>query len=96
MATVAAQGINSFKFFMAYKGSFMVEDDALLRGMERCAALVREAGGEVVGSVQLYDRLEALVDLGVPNVALIEYAAPENFAAATCPLCRDGIPVTRF
>lgn len=76
----------------------LLADDVRNTGktLERCAALVREAGGEVVGSVQIYDRLESVVDLGVPNVALIEYAAPENFAAASCPLCRDGVPVTRF
>lgn len=76
----------------------LLADDVRNTGktLERCAALVREAGGEVVGAVQIYDRLEAVVDLGVPNVALIEYQAPENFAAATCPLCRDGVPITRF
>ena len=31
---------------------------------QRCAALVEEAGGAVVGTVEIYDRLEALVDLG--------------------------------
>jgi orotate phosphoribosyltransferase len=76
----------------------LLADDVRNTGktLERCAALVREAGGEVVGAVQIYDRLEPVVDLGVPNVALIEYQAPENFAAATCPLCRDGVPITRF
>ena len=76
----------------------LLADDVRNTGktLERCAALVREAGGEVVGAVQIYDRLEAVVDLGVPNVALIEYQAPENLAAADCPLCRDGIPITRF
>jgi orotate phosphoribosyltransferase len=76
----------------------LVADDVRNTGktLERCAVLVAEAGGEVVGSVQIYDRLEAVVDLGVPNVALIEYPAPQNYAAADCPLCRDGVPVTRF
>jgi hypothetical protein len=36
------------------------------------------------------------VDLGVPNIALIEYQAPENFPVASCPLCKDGTPITRF
>lgn len=63
---------------------------------EHCAALVREAGGEVVATVEIYDRLTAVVDLGVPNIALIEYAAPENFADGACPLCRDGVPITQF
>jgi hypothetical protein len=46
--------------------------------------------------VQIYDRLEPLVDLGVPNIALLEYPAPENYAGADCPLCRERVPFTRF
>ena len=62
----------------------------------RCAGLVREAGGTVLATVEIYDRLEAIADLGVPNVALAEYRAPENFTASTCPLCKAGTPITRF
>ena len=62
----------------------------------RCAALVQEAGGTVVATVEIYDRCEAAVDLGVPNIALAEYAAPENFVASDCPLCQAGVPITKF
>ena len=62
----------------------------------RCAALVNDAGGVVVATVEIYDRCEAVTDLGVPNVALAEYRAPENYKAAECPLCRTGVPITRF
>jgi len=62
----------------------------------RCAALVREAGGTVVATMEIYDRLEAITDLGVPNIALADYKAPENFKASECPLCRSGVPITRF
>jgi orotate phosphoribosyltransferase len=62
----------------------------------RCASLVREAGGIVVATVEIYDRGEAIVDLGVPNIALAEYQAPENYKAEDCPLCRSGRPITRF
>ena len=76
----------------------LLADDVRNTGktFERCAALVREAGGEVLATVQIYDRLESVVDLGVPNIALIDYQAPENFAADQCPLCQDGTPITRF
>jgi len=63
---------------------------------ERCAALVREGGGTVVATAEIYDRMEAVVDLGVPNIALAEYKAPDNYPAADCPLCRSGVPVTTF
>ena len=62
----------------------------------RCAALVNEAGGTVVATVEIYDRCEAVVELGVPNIALAEYKAPENYKASECPLCKAGVPITRF
>jgi orotate phosphoribosyltransferase len=62
----------------------------------RCAELVRAAGGSVVATAQIYDRMEAVFDAGVPNVALAEYKAPENHEASSCPLCRAGAPITAF
>jgi len=62
----------------------------------RCAALVKEAGGTVLATMQIYDRLEAMTDLGVPNFALAEYKAPDNFKASACPLCLSKVPITRF
>jgi len=62
----------------------------------RCAALVKDAGGTVVATAQIYDRCEAVVDLGVPNIALADYRAPENYKADACPLCKAGTPITRF
>ena len=61
-----------------------------------CAALVESAGGILVATIEIYDRGEALVDLGVPNIALAEYQAPANHKVAECPLCREGTPITRF
>jgi orotate phosphoribosyltransferase len=62
----------------------------------RAKAAIEEAGGTVIGSVQICDRLEAVVDIGVPNFALTEYRAPENHAVGHCPMCQSGTPVTRF
>ena len=62
----------------------------------KCAALVMAAGATVLATVEIYDRMEAIIDLGVPNVALAEYKAPENFRVGDCPLCRAGVPITRF
>src|SRR5881409_1746383 len=59
----------------------------------RCAALVKEAGATVVATVEIYDRLESITDLGVPNIALAEYRDPENYQAGDCPLCRAGTPI---
>ncbi len=62
----------------------------------RAKAAIDEAGGTVIGTVQICDRLEAIVDIGVPNFALTEYRAPENHPVGNCPLCQSGVPVTRF
>jgi orotate phosphoribosyltransferase len=64
--------------------------------LARCAQLVKDAGGTVIASIQIYDRLEAVTDPGVPNFALAEYKAPENYKASACPLCADRMPITRF
>jgi orotate phosphoribosyltransferase len=76
----------------------LLADDVRNTGQtfERCAALVGEAGGTVVGTVEIYDRMETVVDLGVPNVALAEYRAPDNHPADSCPMCRSGRLVTAF
>ena len=50
----------------------------------------------MIATVEIFDRLEAIVDLGVPNYALAEYEAPENYPAAECPMCRAGEPITTF
>lgn len=76
----------------------MLADDVRNTGktFQRCAELVREAGGTVIATVEICDRLEAVADAGVPNYALAEYRAPENYPAAECPMCRAGEPITTF
>jgi orotate phosphoribosyltransferase len=76
----------------------LIVDDVRNTGQTfaRCAALVREAGGTVIATAEIYDRMEAMVDVGVPNFALAEYKAPENYPVGECPLCRAGEPVTTF
>ena len=64
--------------------------------LARCAALVRDSGGEVIATAEIYDRLEAVAEVGVPNFALAEYKAPDNYEAADCPLCRSAVSVTTF
>lgn len=64
--------------------------------LAKCAALVKDAGGTVLATAQICDRCEATVDLGVRNVALVDYPAPENYTAADCPLCKTGVPIAQF
>jgi orotate phosphoribosyltransferase len=76
----------------------LLADDVRNTGgtMRRCAALVREAGGVLLATIEIYDRMEALGELDVPNIALAEYKAPQNFNVRDCPLCKSGQPITRF
>ena len=76
----------------------LLADDVRNTGktFQRCAELIREAGGIVLATVEICDRLEAVATLDVPNYSLVEYEAPENYAAAECPMCRAGEPVTTF
>jgi orotate phosphoribosyltransferase len=76
----------------------LLADDVRNTGktFQRCAELVRQAGGTVLATVEICDRLEAMVDVGVPNYALVDYKAPDNYPAADCPMCKDGEPITSF
>lgn len=56
-AVVEAQGITTFKHFMAYKGALMVNDDELFASFRRCGelgaiALVHAENGDVVAELQ--------------------------------------------
>jgi orotate phosphoribosyltransferase len=62
----------------------------------RCTELVQHAGGVVIATVEICDRLEAVVDAGVTNYALAEYPVPDNYPASECPMCRAGEPITTF
>lgn len=62
----------------------------------QCAELVREAGGDVIATAQIYDRMAAVATLDVPNFALLEYDAHDIYTASTCPQCAAGVPMTSF
>src|SRR4029450_505778 len=90
--TYAGDGFTLRSFYakqMAGQG-VLIADDVRNTGktFERCAELVRQAGGTVLATVEICDRLEAIADAGAPNFALAEYRAPENFPAADCPMCK--------
>jgi orotate phosphoribosyltransferase len=76
----------------------LIVDDVRNTGttLKRCADLVTAAGGGVIGTMQIVDRCEACVSLDVPNVALVDYKAPPNYPAASCPMCASGVPITAF
>src|SRR5580765_5745006 len=70
----------------------LLADDVRNTGktFERAKSLVEGAGGVVLATVEIYDRMEAMVDLGVPNFALAEYKAPENYEIGRAS-CRERV-----
>jgi orotate phosphoribosyltransferase len=76
----------------------LLADDVRNTGktFQNCAQLVQDAGGTVIATAQICDRMEAMVDLGVPNYPLVEYRAPENYPFGQCPMCKAGEPITSF
>ncbi|HYE86160.1 MAG TPA: phosphoribosyltransferase family protein [Vicinamibacterales bacterium] len=76
----------------------LIVDDVRNTGttFKRCAELVTAAGGTVIGTMEIVDRCEASVTLDIPNVSLVEYKAPPNFAVGSCPMCASNVPITSF
>lgn len=76
----------------------LLADDVRNTGetFDRAKTVLERAGATVIATVEIYDRLEAIVETGVPNFALAEYRAPENHRAADCPMCQARLPITSF
>lgn len=93
-----AQVIRTFYRSVIAGKRVLLVDDVRNTGktFEKAKALVESAGGEVIATAQIYDRMEAIVDIGVPNYPLAEYKAPDNYLAADCPMCKRGTPITTF
>lgn len=98
--TIGEQGFVLRSFYSRHMAGrrVLLADDVRNTGktFQTCADLIRQAGGQVIATVEICDRLEAIADAGVPNYALAEYAAPENYPAATCPMCAAKLPITSF
>ncbi len=76
----------------------LLADDVRNTGktFEICANLIRRAGGEVLATVEIYDRGEPVVDVGAPNFALASYQSAHNYTAETCPMCAQAMPITTW
>ena len=76
----------------------LLADDVRNTGLtfKRCARLIEGAGGLVVATAEIFDRMEASEILPAPNFALAEYRAPQNYPVTTCPMCHEGVPIARF
>ncbi|XP_031268295.1 dihydropyrimidinase-like [Pistacia vera] len=75
---VKEKGINSFKFFMAYKGSFMINDDLLLEGLKRCKSLGALAMVHAENGDAVFEGQKRMIELGITG--------PEGHALSRPPL----------
>lgn len=93
-----AEALSPFYARVIAGATVLLVDDVRNTGqtVKQCADLIAAAGGSLVCTAQIVDRGEAVVTLPVPNVALVEYPAPENYPASACPLCQAGTPITTF
>lgn len=82
MAEMVKEGINSFKFFLAYKGALMVTDDQFLQGLVRCKELgvlpmVHAENGDAVA----YGQKRVFEELGITGPEGHMYSRPSNVEA---------------
>jgi orotate phosphoribosyltransferase len=73
----------------------VVEDVVTTGGSTReTIEVARTAGATVVGAASIVDRSGARAELGVPYHALLQMTLP-TYEAAACPLCAQGLAVTK-
>ena len=83
--------------FQLAKGErVLVVDDIMTTGgsVQETVEAVRASGAEVIGAAVLVDRSGGQAHLDVPIRALWSLDVPA-FEADACPLCADGVPVTK-
>ncbi|GMY16004.1 dihydropyrimidinase [Fagus crenata] len=75
---VKEKGINSFKFFLAYKGAFMVNDELLLEGLKKSKSLGALAMVHAENGDAVYEGQKRMIELGITG--------PEGHALSRPPL----------
>ncbi|KAI6214297.1 N-acyl-L-amino-acid amidohydrolase [Aphelenchoides besseyi] len=91
-------GINSFKFFLAYKDVFMVRDDEFFRGLKRCREIGALARVHAENGDVIHEKQQELLSLGITGPEGHPQSRPEELEAeatnracvlaaeANCPL----------
>ncbi|XP_019155574.1 PREDICTED: dihydropyrimidinase [Ipomoea nil] len=75
---VKEKGINSFKFFLAYKGSLMISDDLLLEGLKKCKSLGALAMVHAENGDAVFEGQKRMIELGITG--------PEGHALSRPPV----------
>lgn len=74
----------------------LVVEDTITTGgsVKEVIALVKEKGGVVVGVGSVVDRSNGAVDFGVTLHAAVSMEVV-SYEEADCPLCKQGLPITK-
>ncbi|KAK2977544.1 hypothetical protein RJ640_018186 [Escallonia rubra] len=75
---VKEKGINSFKFFLAYKGSLMINDELLLEGLKKCKSLGAMAMVHAENGDAVFEGQKRMIELGITG--------PEGHALSRPPV----------
>lgn len=81
-------GINSFKFFLAYKGSFMVNDELLMEGLKKCKSLGALAMVHAENGDAVFEGQKRMIELGITG--------PEGHALSRPPVVKSTYFVSTF
>lgn len=78
MEIMVEKGINSFKFFLAYKGSLMISDELLLEGLKKCKSLGALAMVHAENGDAVFEGQKRMIELGITG--------PEGHALSRPPV----------
>lgn len=93
-------GINSFKFFLAYAGVFMVRDEEFYQGMIQCAKLRALARVHAENGSVIAERCEHLLSSGITGPEGHTQSRPEELEAEAtfraCTMASQVFRIVRF
>ncbi|XP_043720125.1 dihydropyrimidinase-like isoform X1 [Telopea speciosissima] len=78
MEIMVEKGINSFKFFLAYKPALMINDELLIRGMRKCKSLGALPMVHAENGDAIEEAAQMMIDLGITG--------PEGHALSRPPV----------
>lgn len=91
-------GVMTFRrgFKVAPGTRVLVVEDVVTTGgsVKEIVSLLQEHGGEVVAVGSVVDRSGGAVDFGVPFHSLVTMEI-RSWEEAECPLCKEGVPITK-
>jgi len=76
----------------------LVVDDVRHRGQtfSACVSALLEAGAIVLATAELIDRKTSTLSWGVPNYFVGQIETESLYRPDVCPMCKAGIPITKF